>query len=177
MADPMSAAGLGLAIVPLLISAVENYEMTFQPFVTYRRHVKEVQRFHAKLGAQRTIFLNECELLFAAVSNSTSWADVIKDSHHLSQNDEEISRRLEALLGSSYDTCISTLDLINHTLGKICLETKGFQDLVEDKVSKCNIDFPCGSCCGLDNLVKAGCHKSILKTSCYSSTLSTVLRI
>ena len=136
MADPISAAGLGLAIVPLLISAVENYEITFQPFVTYRRHVKEVQRFHAKLGAQRTIFLNECELLYAAVSNSTIWADVIKDSHHPVRNDEEVSRRLEALLGSSYDACVSTLDLINHTLGKICQETKGFQDILEDKVSK-----------------------------------------
>lgn len=56
--DPLSAAGLALAIVPLLISAFENYEITFQPSVTYRRHVKEVERFRARLEGQRAIFLN-----------------------------------------------------------------------------------------------------------------------
>lgn len=136
MADPISVTGLALAIVPLLISAFENYEITFQPFVTYRRYAKEVERFRARLEPQRAIFLNECELLFMAVSNGTNFAEVIRDPSHPSRNNEEISRRLEALLGSSYSTCVSTFNLINDTLNKITLETKGFQDLLEDKVGR-----------------------------------------
>ncbi len=134
MADPATAAGLSLAVIPLLISAFENYEITFQPFVTYCRYAKEVERFLAKLGTQRTIFLNECELLFLAVSTGPSLAEVFRDPNHPSRNDEEISRRLQDLLGSSYSTCVSTLHIINDTLNKISLETKDFRDLLEDKV-------------------------------------------
>jgi hypothetical protein len=134
MADPATVAGLALAVVPLLISAFENYETTFQPFVTYCRHVREVERFLARLGIQRTIFLNECELLFMAVSNGPSLSEVLKDPDHPSRTDEQISRRLKDLLGSSYNACVSTLQLINDTLNKITLETKDFQHLLEDKV-------------------------------------------
>lgn len=134
MADPVTAAGLALAVVPLLISAFENYEITFQPFVTYCRHVKEVERFLARLGIQKTIFLNECELLFMAVSNGPGLSEVFRDPNHPSRTDEQISKRLSDLLGSSYSTCVSTLHLINHTLHKISLETKDFQYLLEDKV-------------------------------------------
>ena len=119
MADPVTAVGLAFAVMPLLISAFENYEVTFQPFVTYCRHVKEVERSLARLGIQKTIFLNECELLFMAVSNGPSLSEVLRDSNHPCRTDEQISKRLLDLLGSSYSTCISTLNLINETLDKI----------------------------------------------------------
>lgn len=134
MADPISVAGLVLAVVPLLISVLENYETTFQPFVIYRRHIKEVQRFTARLETQRAIFRNECQLLFLAISNGQSLTDVLKDSNHPARSDGKMSKRLEELLGSSYNTCILTLTLINDTLDKIILETKDFQYLLEDKV-------------------------------------------
>jgi hypothetical protein len=134
MTDPISAAGLGLAIVPLLISALENYEVTFQPFVTYRRYIKEIQRFTARLETQRAIFRNECQLLFLAVSNGQGLSDVLKDSNHPARSDEEISKRLEDLLGTSYNTCVLTLSLVNDTLDEITLETKDFRYLLENKV-------------------------------------------
>jgi hypothetical protein len=142
MADPISTTGLALAIVPLLITAFENYEITFQPFVTYCRYVKEVERFRARLEGQRSIFLNECELLFMAVSNGTSFAEVFRDPNHPSRDDEDISQRLETLLGSSCNSCVLTLNLINDTLNKITSETKGFEDLLEDKVRECAITLP-----------------------------------
>lgn len=102
--------------------------------------MKEVERFRARLEGQRSIFLNECELLFMAVCSGTSFAEVFRDPNRPSRNDEDISNRLEALLGSSYKSCVSTLDLINDTLNKITLETKGFDDLLQDKVSDSNIN-------------------------------------
>lgn len=140
MADPISVTGLALGIVPLLISAFENYEITFEPFVTYYRHVKEVNRFLTRLRTQRTIFQNECELLFTAVSDGTRLAEVLQDLNHPSRKDEEMSKRLEALLGSSYSCCVSLLNLINDTLKKITLETKGFDDLLEEKVCNSGIN-------------------------------------
>jgi hypothetical protein len=135
MVDPATAAGLTLAVMPLIILAVENYEVTFQPFVTYRRYVKEVQRFAAKLGAQRAIFLNECQLLLLAVSHRQNIDDILQDPNHPSRNDEVLDRKLQELLGASFETCVSTLNLINETLREVTSETRGFQDILEKKVS------------------------------------------
>lgn len=131
--DPITITGLVLGVVPLLISAAENYEVTFQPFVTYRRHVKEIQRFTARLDAQRAIFHNECQLLLWEVGLNLN--DILADENHPSRNDQDLSMRIQELLGSSYDTCISTLNIINDTLNEVTTETKGFQDILDSKVS------------------------------------------
>lgn len=130
--DPVTIAGLVLGALPLLISAAENYEITFQPFVTYHRHVKEVQRFRARLDAQRAIFRNECQLLLLAVGQNLT--DILGDPNHPARSDQQLSKRLEELLGSSFNTCVSTLTLINETLEEVTTETAGFGDLLEKKV-------------------------------------------
>lgn len=135
--DPATIAGLVLGVIPLLISAAENYEITFQPFVTYRRHVKEVQRFTARLDAQRAIFHNECQLLLLAVGQNLT--DILEDPNHPSRSDQQLSNRLQGLLGSSYSTCVRTLQLINDTLEEVSTETAGFGDLLEKKVRVANI--------------------------------------
>jgi hypothetical protein len=132
--DPATVAGLVLAIVPLVISVCENYEVTFQPFVAYRRHAKEVQRFTAKLEAQRAIFHNECQLLLLALGQNL--ADILRDPYHPARHDKQLSQRLQGLLGSSYTTCLMTLKLINDTLDEVTEETKGFGDLIEKKVGQ-----------------------------------------
>jgi hypothetical protein len=132
--DPATIAGLVLGVIPLLISAVENYEVTFQPFVTYRRYAKEVLRFTAKLETQRAIFHNECELLLQAVGQSLP--DILRDPNHPARSDEQLSKRLQELLGSSYGTCVLILGLIKDTLDEVTAETKGFGDLIEKKVSQ-----------------------------------------
>jgi hypothetical protein len=132
--DPATVAGLVLAVIPLVISAVENYEVTFQPFVTYRRYSKEVERFAAKLDAQRAIFHNECQLLLLEVGQNLT--DILRDPNHPTRADEQLSKRLEELLGSSYATCVATLNLINDILNEVTEETRGFGDLIENKVSR-----------------------------------------
>jgi len=127
--DPATITGLVLGVLPLLISAAENYEITFQPFVTYRRHIREV----ARLNTQRSIFHNECQLLLCEVDQNLN--DILGDPNHISRRDEQLSGRIQQLLGSSCAMCISTLNLINDTLNEITAETKGFEDLLDSKVS------------------------------------------
>jgi hypothetical protein len=131
--DPATITGLVLGVLPLLISAAENYEITFQPFVTYRRHIREVERFTARLNTQRSIFHNECQLLLCEVDQNLN--DILGDPNHISRRDEQLSGRIQQLLGSSCAMCISTLNLINDTLNEITAETKGFEDLLNSKVS------------------------------------------
>lgn len=129
--DPATVAGLVLGLAPLIISAVENYEVTFQPFVTYRRYSEEISKFAARLDTQKAIFNNQCQLLLLAAEKNGSQEDVIldnilKDPCHPSRWNETLNDRLEALLGTSLDTCVSTLRLIHQTLAEIIRETKGF---------------------------------------------------
>ena len=42
--DPVTTADLALAMMPLIISAFENYRVTFQPTVTFRRSQKDCLR-------------------------------------------------------------------------------------------------------------------------------------
>lgn len=130
--DPATVAGLVLAAIPLLISAFENYEVTFQPFVTYCRHVKEVRRFTDSLDTQRAIFGNECQLIMLSLGQNLH--DVLKDPDHPVRRDETLSNRLKEMLGSSYNTCITTLNLINDTLSEITRETKDFRYLLQTEV-------------------------------------------
>lgn len=138
--DPATIAGLVLGVVPLIISAVENYEITFQPFVTYRRYSKEIANFATRLDAQKAIFNNQCQLLLLSADKDGVQGDVILDNilksqDHPSRKNEALNKHLENLLGMSARSCVSTLHLIQQTLDEITRETKGFQELSNKKVS------------------------------------------
>jgi hypothetical protein len=138
--DPVSAVGLALGIAPLIISAIENYEYTFQPFVTYRRYSREIDKFTTRLSTQKTIFNNECQLLLLAVENHHNIEDVLLDNilrnpEHSARRNDALNRRLEELLGSSLSTCVAKLRLIQETLNEISHETRGFQEVAAKKAS------------------------------------------
>ena len=139
--DPATIAGLVLGVAPLIISAVENYETAFQPFITYRRYSREIAKFATRLDAQKAIFNNQCQLLLLAAERDGLQEDVIldnilKDPRHHSRSDGALNSHLEDLLGMSTNTCVSTLRLIQQTLDEITRETKGFQELSNKKVSR-----------------------------------------
>ncbi|KAH7321852.1 hypothetical protein BKA65DRAFT_89681 [Rhexocercosporidium sp. MPI-PUGE-AT-0058] len=136
--DPITIASLALGIAPLIISAVENYEHTFRPFVTYSRYSREIDNFATRLAAQKAIFNNQCQLLLSAASKDIEGLDsmldnIIPDPGHASRSSAILSARLEDLLGSSLSACESTLRLTQGTLNDIMEETKGFHDVIGQK--------------------------------------------
>ncbi|KAH7409115.1 hypothetical protein BKA64DRAFT_664177 [Cadophora sp. MPI-SDFR-AT-0126] len=134
--DPFTITGLALGIAPLIISAVENYEYTFQPFVTYRRYSQEINNFTTRLGAQKAIFNNQCQLLLSQAGGDTensSLEGILCDPNHPFRRSEKLNSRLETLLGNSLSACESTLRLIQRTLKDVMHETKRFQEVVEQK--------------------------------------------
>lgn len=130
--DPVTVTGLTLAILPLIISAIENYEYTFRPIVTYHRYRKEAKRFQNVLRIQKTAFENECRLLLSTVT--THEDEMLNDRTSGLWRDEELDRRLAERLDESFVTCVSTLELINESLADILRETGGFEDLLKTKV-------------------------------------------
>ena len=68
--DPVTAVGLTLAVLPLIIAALENFEYTCQPIIIFsRRYRREIERFQNALKVRKVTFENECSFL---VDNVTS---------------------------------------------------------------------------------------------------------
>jgi hypothetical protein len=135
--DPATIAGLTLGIIPLIISMVENYEVTFQPFITYRHYSSEIAKFATRLNTQKAIFNNQCQLLLQATKADdfeVALDHILKEPFHALRHKSPLSDQLEALLGMSLKTCVSLMQLVKNTLDEIMEETKGFQSLSNKKV-------------------------------------------
>ncbi len=131
--DPATAAGLALAIVPLMMSALENYEYTFQPIIIFsHRYKREIERFQHALRVQRTVFANECRFLLHTVTLNRGKI-MVDDLGHALWQDEDLETRLRAQLSDCYEACVSALSLINTLLTEILQETKTL-DIVQKKV-------------------------------------------
>lgn len=135
----MEGAGVVLGALPLLISAVENYEVTFQPFVTFHRHTKEIQKFTSMLEAQRAIFRNQCQLLLCTLN--INLVEILRDSNYHQRNDHILENQLAELLGASYNNCVSILNLIHDTLDKVTKETAGFREVLAHEVGSHCVSF------------------------------------
>lgn len=134
--DPVTAAGLALAVVPLVISALENYEYTLQPIVIFsRRYRKEIKRFQDALKVQKVDFANECCLLLHSVTCNRGNV-MVDDLQHMLWQEGGLEDRLKARLNESYDACVTALSLINTLLADILKETK-ILDILNEKVCHC----------------------------------------
>ena len=94
MVDPVTSAGLVLAVVPLIISALENYEYTFQPIIIFSsRYRREVERFQKTLKVQKVLFAEECLLLLQNVT-SDQGKYMIHNLRHSLWQDEDLENWL-----------------------------------------------------------------------------------
>lgn len=66
----MAEVAIVLAVLPLIISAAENYKNVYLPFERFRNFAPEVRHFLCKLKIQRTLFREECRLLLAQVAGN-----------------------------------------------------------------------------------------------------------
>ncbi|KAI9881509.1 MAG: hypothetical protein M1830_000072 [Pleopsidium flavum] len=118
--------------MPVIITAFENYEVMFQPFLTFRHSRKEACRFRNTLKIQQTAFENECRLLLSAVTRQQD--EMLRNPIHNLWRDHNLAKQLGAYMRDSLETCVSTLDLIHDTLTEIDKETRGgFGDLQKSK--------------------------------------------
>lgn len=129
--EAVTVAGLGLAVAPLIISALENYEYTFQPIVIFsRRYKSEIERFQHTLKVQKVDLANECCWLLHSVTSNRGNV-MINNPHHTLWQDEDLENRLRNRLAECYGACVSALTLINAVLSDILKETKTLDFLTQ----------------------------------------------
>lgn len=126
MSGAGEAVGLALAVFPLISKAFESYEKIGDLVGTYRKYSKVVERFNMEISTQKTLFRNECFLLFGDVGVDANWS---MHPDLLDKRNYDSCKQLTALLG----TIVETLDLI-------CEETQRYrQEELRDKVSRPNV--------------------------------------
>ncbi|KAH0559285.1 hypothetical protein GP486_004201 [Trichoglossum hirsutum] len=121
-------AGVVLGVLPLVVSAIENYERILGPVITYRKYSKELKTFSTELGVQKDIFQNECVWLLSELVDAKELEDMLEESSHTLRTslreDLRLNREFSQRLGQSYQQILCVLQLIGTTLDEIYEETR-----------------------------------------------------
>lgn len=129
------AAGLVLALLPLLMSAAEHYKDICKPFLRYRKFSSEATRFQMELSIQRTKFRTEWWLLLSAVVGNDGATELLENAEHAGWSDGTVAAQLNKYLGDLKDSCINTISLIQQYLVILELEAKGLEKIIHDCTS------------------------------------------
>ena len=132
MAEALAIAGVTLAVIPLIIAALENFEYTLQPVLIFSRRYKQaVAELQSDLEIQRISFENECVFLLNTVT--TIHGQPLLDEVRQEQScDTGLERLLEARLEKSYDACSKALKLVRDVLSEIVTELKDLPILLPE---------------------------------------------
>jgi hypothetical protein len=140
-------AGLLLGAIPLVIEGYNRLEKAFAIYETYRSYPKELKKLEAKLGAQKTVFRNNCINLLSTISNDRPMVyAMLSESGHIGWQDDGIHRKLASrveALDESFLSCQRTMEQIYEALQSISREVEAFQSILNppNEVRK---SFPIG---------------------------------
>ncbi|KAK4691719.1 hypothetical protein P7C71_g5342, partial [Lecanoromycetidae sp. Uapishka_2] len=120
--------GVIFGVLPLIITAIEDYEKIVGPIVTYRQYSKALKTFTTELNVQRDIFQNECIWILSRFVDGHELEDMLNDSSHSLRNviksDRNLDLNVSSTIGPHYGQLRDILQLIKTSLDEIYEETK-----------------------------------------------------
>lgn len=130
----IEAVGLVLGVLPLLISAAEHYDDVIKPFKRYRKFAPELENYQQQLGAQKTIFRNECHWLLSSIIGRQTAGEMLKNRTHGSWTDSSLDEKFSRQLGESGAACKTIIDLIQAKLKIIEEESESFGLVIQQSI-------------------------------------------
>lgn len=112
-------AGVTLALLPLLVSAAENYGRCAAPISRFKNFPKEVEQFLEQVDIQKLVFRNQCRVLLENVVDQDVARTMIQTAEHHSWHDIELEARLAQLMENTRGSCIKTMESIDEKLKAI----------------------------------------------------------
>jgi hypothetical protein len=129
--------GVVLGVIPLLISAAEHYDDVFKPFKRFKKYAPELELYQQKLKTQKTIFMNQCQLLLTALTGRESAKEMLREKDHPSWNDNVLRKKLGEQLGSSREACEATVQMISVKLKSIEEDAESFGATLQEALPVC----------------------------------------
>lgn len=126
-------AGLTLAVLPMLLSAVQKYNNCLSPFGRYKRFAKEAQGYYRELDVQRIIFRSQCRGLLEEIVDHDEASSMLNSLTQKAWTNKYLDVKLAQQLGESLEACISIIELIEQRLQDIGGESEGFKSIVEQE--------------------------------------------
>ena len=117
-------------IVPLLLTALENWENCVRPFERLKKFDEEARDFCDEVEIQRAIFRNECGLLLHEVKEHEVVSCMLELLDHKNWRDEKTDVDLARLLGGSLQGVQLTVKLLNQELGRLGKDTEGLREVM-----------------------------------------------
>ena len=139
----LEAVGLLLGIIPLMIEAFDHCGRIHDAFATYQKYPREIMKIDSKLGAQRTVFRNNCNNLLAKMTGDYQRAhDLLSNPYHEMWKNENLQesflRQIDSLDQTLY-SCRRTMEQIHDSLKAISRETDGFRILLNGERKVCTM--------------------------------------
>jgi DNA repair ATPase RecN len=123
--------GVILGVIPLIIEAFDRSEQAFAAFAAYRRYPKELAKLDSKLGAQKTVFRNNCNNLLSTITNDRQKVhDMLSQPSHEAWQDKILQQNFKNNVGAldqSFESCQQTMEQIYEALQSISQETEDFK--------------------------------------------------
>ena len=146
--------GVVLGVLPLIITAIEDYEKIIGPIVTFRQYSKALKTFTTELNVQRDIFQNECIWILSRFVDGHQLEDMLKDSSHDLRNeikgDNRLDRAVSNTIGPHYGQLRDILQLIENSLNEIFDETKDLHEGLT-RPSRAGVRIPPVAHCAMFN--------------------------
>ena len=105
----MEAAGLVLAIYPLLISSLQVYSNTIKPLKEQWRYRHELDRFVRALKVESLRFREICELLISGIGHTSEIATLLQEPEASAWKVPELESYLKRRLGRSHAGCLEII--------------------------------------------------------------------
>ena len=114
----MEAAGLALNILPLIVSATENYrKLVLTPLCRYQNFADEAGRYVLRLKNQHAIFETKCIHLLAHVTTEErAYAIIDAPYEYASEDMRQIGDRLKLMISKSHNALCCTARNISAVL-------------------------------------------------------------
>jgi hypothetical protein len=117
MVTGLEAAGVVLALLPLLVNQLENYATGFEKLKLLRRYRRVFSAYALGIGTQPTIFLNNLEkVLEGVVEDEDKIGALINEPQGNLWKDVSLQDRLKAKLGRSHDVFMGNIIALHDLL-------------------------------------------------------------
>lgn len=132
----MSGVEIGLAVLPLILSVGTLYQNVAKIVSRYKSCASELQKLHAMLITQRTIYDNEVRQLITNTVGKQRADEMLHDINHASWANKAVEDDLVQYLGPSLEACKGTVEMIQESLQGLSANLQHFDS--PENVSWCS---------------------------------------
>ncbi|KAL9110447.1 MAG: hypothetical protein Q9227_004991 [Pyrenula ochraceoflavens] len=128
------AAGLVLAVLPLMISATEHFNSARRAISRFRRFSAETKRLLSVVNTQRTIFRGEVRLLLGPLAGRDIAQHMLDDLDHPNWTDTSFAKAVNTHLGDGTNAVAECASMIRAKLQYLEDETGKYSDVPDHQV-------------------------------------------